>query len=157
MYALVQNWCDTTDKHWPLPLVNSVWVGNELVGVNETTFCGIQLYSKRQIRTSPAATSWLWVRAWFRLYPYTSDQAGFICICYSSPKTLICCPPQGLKQHAHLESNRGSVYMGGEHRGCSLGLLGGTVRPPFLLCPGAPSVGTDSYYDLSLWPLFQAA
>ncbi len=46
---------------------------------------------------------------------------------------------------SHLESNTGSVYMGGEHSGCSPGLFRGMGRPPFLLCPEAPSVGKDKH------------
>lgn len=37
----------------------------------------------------------------------------------------------------------GSVYMGGRHRGCSPGVFGGAVTPPFLPCPETPSVGAD--------------
>lgn len=37
----------------------------------------------------------------------------------------------------------GSVYMGGEHRGCSPGVFGGAVMPPFSPCPETPSVGAD--------------
>lgn len=37
-----------------------------------------------------------------------------------------------MQSSAHLESNRGSVYMGGGQCGGSPGLLGGTLRPPFL-------------------------
>ncbi len=48
-----------------------------------------------------------------------------------------------MQSGSHLESNTGSVYMGGEHRGGSPRLFGGTGRPPFLPCPGAPSVGRD--------------
>lgn len=35
----------------------------------------------------------------------------------------------------------GLLYMGGEHRGGSPGLFGGTGGALFLVCPGAPSVG----------------
>lgn len=41
----------------------------------------------------------------------------------------------------------GSVYMGGGHRGCSPGVLGGAVTPPFLPCPETPSVGADEYFS----------
>lgn len=37
-----------------------------------------------------------------------------------------------IQSSSHLELNRGSVYMGGGQCGGSPGLLGGTVRPPFL-------------------------
>lgn len=50
--------------------------------------------------------------------------------------------------NSHLESNTGSVYIGGEHSNSSAGVLGGTGSPTFLPGRGTPSVETDGYFSL---------